>query len=62
VGFKFWCHPRTNSTGAIDGTRQFFSSYEQHAIRPHALGNFRQLLGETAKHPAMLVYLDNWQN
>ncbi|WP_395649043.1 DUF1800 family protein [Planktothrix agardhii] len=46
----------------MDGTRQFFSSYEQHAIRPHALGNFRQLLGETAKHPAMLVYLDNWQN
>ncbi|MGL4502301.1 MAG: DUF1800 domain-containing protein, partial [Planktothrix sp.] len=37
-------------------------SYEQHAIRPHALGNFRQLLGATAKHPAMLVYLDNWRN
>jgi uncharacterized protein (DUF1800 family) len=53
---------QSNSTGATDGTRQFFSSYEQHAIRPHALGNFRQLLGATAKHPAMLVYLDNWQN
>jgi uncharacterized protein (DUF1800 family) len=33
--------------------------YEQFAIRPHALGRFRDLLGATAKHPAMLTYLDN---
>ncbi len=25
-------------------------------------GHFRDLLGATAKHPAMLFYLDNWQN
>jgi uncharacterized protein (DUF1800 family) len=37
-------------------------SYEQEAIRPHAMGRFRDLLGATAKHPAMLFYLDNWQN
>ncbi len=37
-------------------------SYEQTAIRPHALGKFRDLLGATAKHPAMLFYLDNWLN
>lgn len=36
--------------------------YEQSAIRPHALGKFRDLLGATAKHPAMLFYLDNWRN
>jgi uncharacterized protein (DUF1800 family) len=36
--------------------------YEEDAIRPHALGRFRDLLGATAKHPAMLFYLDNWQN
>ncbi len=36
--------------------------YEQTAIRPHALGKFRDLLGATAKHPAMLFYLDNWRN
>jgi uncharacterized protein (DUF1800 family) len=29
-------------------------------IRPHALGRFRDLLGATARHPAMLFYLDNW--
>jgi uncharacterized protein (DUF1800 family) len=37
-------------------------AYEQQAIRPHALGRFRDLLEATAKHPAMLFYLDNWQN
>jgi uncharacterized protein (DUF1800 family) len=26
------------------------------------MGRFRDLLGATAKHPAMLFYLDNWQN
>jgi uncharacterized protein (DUF1800 family) len=34
-------------------------SYEQQAIRPFALGRFRDLLFATTKHPAMLVYLDN---
>jgi uncharacterized protein (DUF1800 family) len=43
-------------------THILFSSYEQQAIRPHALGKFRQLLGATARHPGMLYYLDNWQN
>ncbi|MBV8360555.1 MAG: DUF1800 domain-containing protein [Deltaproteobacteria bacterium] len=37
-------------------------SFEQEAIRPYTLGRFRELLGATAKHPAMLFYLDNWQN
>lgn len=42
--------------------RMWMGSYEHQAIRPHALGNFRDLLGATARHPAMLVYLDNWLN
>ena len=37
-------------------------AYEEAAIRPNALGHFRQLLEATAQHPAMLYYLDNWQN
>ncbi|MGD0289480.1 MAG: DUF1800 domain-containing protein [Candidatus Binataceae bacterium] len=37
-------------------------AFEEEAIRPHAMGRFRDLLGATAKHPAMLFYLDNWQN
>jgi len=40
----------------------WIGAYEQEAIRPYALGHFRDLLGATAKHPAMLFYLDNWQN
>ena len=42
--------------------RLWVGSFEQEAIRPHAMGRFRDLLGATAKHPAMLFYLDNWQN
>jgi uncharacterized protein (DUF1800 family) len=40
--------------------RWWASSYERDAIRPHALGKFRDLLGATARHPAMLIYLDTW--
>ena len=40
----------------------WIGAYEQEAIRPHTMGRFRTLLGATAKHPAMLFYLDNWQN
>ncbi len=40
-------------------TRVFVTEYEREAIRPHVLGRFRDLLGATAKSPAMLFYLDN---
>lgn len=40
--------------------RALVASYERDAIRPYVLGRFRDLLGATAKHPAMLFYLDNW--
>ena len=36
------------------------TSYERDAIRAHVFGTFRELLGATAHHPAMLFYLDNW--
>ena len=38
------------------------SSYERDTIRPNALGKFENLLVATAKSPAMLMYLDNWQS
>ena len=37
----------------------WIGNYEDRAIRPFALGRFRDLLFATTKHPAMLVYLDN---
>src|SRR5882757_9459044 len=36
--------------------------YAEHAIRPHSLGHFRDLVLATLQHPAMLQYLDNAQN
>lgn len=39
--------------------RPLVASYERDAIRPYVFGSFRDLLGATAKHPAMLYYLDN---
>ena len=38
------------------------ADFENHAIRPNALGHFRNLLEAVAKSPAMLFYLDNWQS
>jgi uncharacterized protein (DUF1800 family) len=40
--------------------RQSVMSYERDALRPFALGRFRDILGATAAHPAMLFYLDNY--
>jgi uncharacterized protein (DUF1800 family) len=42
--------------------REYLTAYERDVIRPHVLGNFRDLLGATAHSPAMLFYLDNWQS
>ncbi len=42
--------------------RYLINSYERDVIRPHALGKFKDLLVATAKSPAMLFYLDNWQS
>lgn len=42
--------------------RIWIGAYERDAIRPYVLGRFRDLLGATAKSPAMLFYLDNWQS
>ncbi len=36
--------------------------YEREAIRPHVLGRFADLLRASARHPAMLLYLDNAQS
>lgn len=42
--------------------RVWMGAYEEDAIRPNTLGKFSDMLLATAKHPAMLVYLDNWRN
>ncbi len=42
--------------------RAMVGDYEETAIRPHALGRFRDILEATSRHPAMLRYLDNADN
>ena len=61
VVVDFWIN-HFNISVSKDLTMIWANSYEQEAIRPHAMGRFRDLLGATAKHPAMLYYLDNWLN
>ncbi|MFX6903636.1 DUF1800 family protein, partial [Acinetobacter baumannii] len=39
--------------------QQFILTYERDAIRPYVTGNFSEMLLATAKHPAMLEFLDN---
>ncbi len=42
--------------------RYLVTAYERDVIRPNSLGKFKDLLFSTAKSPAMLFYLDNWQS
>ena len=39
--------------------RPMLGDYVETALRPHALGKFRDLVMATVQHPAMLRYLDN---
>ena len=57
----FWFN-HFNVTTRDGGARSRTLSYERDAIRPNVLGKFRVILGATAKHPAMLYYLDNAQS
>ncbi len=61
VMVAFWFN-HFNVYSGKDRTKVWVGSYEWEAIRPYALGHFRELLGATARHPAMLFYLDNWRN
>jgi uncharacterized protein (DUF1800 family) len=55
----FWFN-HFNVFAGKGATRGYVTEYEREAIRPYVLGNFREMLGATAKSPAMLFYLDNW--
>lgn len=51
------------NVNAIDGNVRFqVMDYENRALRPFALGKFESLVQATAKHPAMLYYLNNAQS
>jgi uncharacterized protein (DUF1800 family) len=54
----FWAN-HFNVFASKGFVRLFEGDYLERAIRPHALGKFSDLLLATARHPAMLLYLDN---
>jgi uncharacterized protein (DUF1800 family) len=58
---EFWFN-HFNVFAGKETVRATVGFYETEAIRPYVLGRFRDLLGATARHPAMLNYLDNWQS
>ncbi len=57
----FWMN-HFNVFNGKNQTRVLLTSFERDAIRPHVLGRFKDLLLATARHPAMLIYLDNVQS
>jgi uncharacterized protein (DUF1800 family) len=57
----FWMNHFSVHQGKSNN-RAMIGDFEETAIRPYALGKFRDLLTATAFHPAMIRYLDNEQN
>lgn len=53
----FWANHFAVSTEKAD-VAHFAAALELDAIRPHVLGNFKDMLMAVEKHPAMLLYLN----
>jgi uncharacterized protein (DUF1800 family) len=58
----FWSNHLCVSTAGKVLVAPLAGSYERDVIRPHVLGKFEDMVLASAKHPAMLVYLDNFQS
>jgi uncharacterized protein (DUF1800 family) len=59
---QFWSNHFTISVYGKPLVLGIPGAYEREAIRPHVLGRFEDMLRAVVQHPAMLVYLDNWQS
>ena len=59
---QFWSNHFTVSVRGKPLLLGIPGAYEREAIRPHVLGRFEDMLRAVVEHPAMLVYLDNWQS
>lgn len=58
----FWSNHLCVSVGAKPQVGALAGHYERTAIRPHVLGRFEDMVLASARHPAMLFYLDNFQS
>ena len=61
VMVDFWTN-HFNVFAGKGADRWLLPSYDRDTIRPNAMGKFSTLLEATAKSPAMLFYLDNFQS
>ena len=61
VMVDFWTN-HFNVFMAKGADRWLLTAYDRDTIRPNTMGNFYDLLLATAKSPAMLFYLDNFQS
>ncbi|HSF12444.1 MAG TPA: DUF1800 family protein, partial [Erythrobacter sp.] len=57
----FWSNHFSISVGKL-GTQVAVGDHEFTAIRPHVLGRFSDMLEAATLHPAMLLYLDQFQS
>ena len=58
----FWSNHFCVSVAKGQALRVLAGNYERTVIRPHAFGRFAEMLRASARHPAMLIYLDNRQS
>jgi len=58
----FWSNHLCVSTAADVSVFAFAGRYEREVIRPHLFGRFEDMVLASARHPAMLVYLDNMRS
>ncbi|MDP7034521.1 MAG: DUF1800 domain-containing protein [Planctomycetota bacterium] len=58
VMVEFWRN-HFNVDQSKDQVSYLANHYEEHVLRKHVFGRFGDMLMASAKHPAMLIYLDN---
>src|SRR5687767_2535068 len=58
----FWSNHLCVSVTAKIQVAPLAGAYEREVIRPHALGKFEEMVLASARNPAMLYYLDNFQS
>jgi uncharacterized protein (DUF1800 family) len=58
----FWSNHLCVSVVAKPQVAMLAGHYERTVVRPHVLGRFEEMVLASARHPAMLFYLDNFQS
>lgn len=58
----FWSNHFCISANKSELSRMWAGAFEREAIRPHVLGRFADMLKAVEQHPAMLLFLDNYQS